>query len=97
LFVDTQDKYKRDGLVIIGVAIDTTKEVQQFVDSYFINYPVLINDQENTELMALYGNRIATLPYSVLIDKQGKIVARHTGAFHKSQLEQILAKALTRS
>ena len=97
LFVDTQDKYKRDGVVIIGVAIDTVADVKQFVDSYFINYPILINDQENTKLMAQYGNRIASLPYSVIIDRHGNIVARRTGAYHKSELEQILAGILSKS
>jgi len=97
LFVDTQDKYKRDGVVIIGVAIDTAGDVKQFVDSYFINYPILINEHENTRLMADYGNRVAALPYSVIIDKHGKIVARRSGAYHKSELEQALAEVLTKN
>ena len=42
LFVDTQEKFRKDGLVIVGVAIDKKQDVANFVDSYFINYPVLI-------------------------------------------------------
>ena len=97
LFVDTQEKYKHDGLIIVGVAVDNAQDVKQFVDSYFINYPVLINDQENTKLMASYGNRLAALPYSVIIDRDGKIVSRRSGSFHKSDLEKALAGILSKS
>ena len=97
LLVDTHDKYKKDGVVVIGVAIDKKEDIANFVDSFFINYPVLINDQENTQLMAQYGNRIATLPYSVIIDRNGTIVARRAGAFHKTELSDLLDKILGKS
>jgi len=97
LFVNTQDKFRKQGLVIVGVAIDKTRDVANFIDSYFINYPVLVSEQDNTELMARYGNRIATLPYSVVIDRNGKIIDRHAGAYNKDQLYGVLNKVLKTS
>lgn len=94
LFVNTQDKFRKDGLVIVGVAIDKKQDIANFIDSYFINYPVLVSDQDNTELMARYGNRIATLPYSVVMDRDGKIIATHAGAYKKDQLYRVLNKVL---
>ena len=97
LFVDTQQKFKKDGLVIVGVAIDKKRDVANFIDSYFINYPVLVSEQDNTELMARYGNRIATLPYSVVMDRNGNIIETHAGAYKKDQLYNVLNKALKAS
>ena len=94
LFVDTQEKFRKDGLVIVGVAIDKKQDVANFVDSYFINYPVLVSEQDNTELMARYGNRIATLPYSVVMDRKGKVIETHAGAYKKDQLYSVLNKIL---
>ena len=94
LFVDTQEKFRKDGLVIVGVAIDKKQDVANFVDSYFINYPVLVSEQDNTELMARYGNRIATLPYSVVMDRKGKVIETHAGAYKKDQLYSVLNKNL---
>ena len=94
LFVDTQTKFKKDGLVIVGVAIDKRQDVANFIDSYFINYPVLVSDQDNTELMARYGNRIATLPYSVVMDRKGQVIETHAGAYKKDQLYGVLNKIL---
>jgi len=94
LFVDTQTKFKKDGLVIVGVAIDKRQDVANFIDSYFINYPVLVSDQDNTELMARYGNRIATLPYSVVMDRKGRVIETHAGAYKKDQLHGVLNKIL---
>ncbi|MGW8248560.1 MAG: TlpA family protein disulfide reductase [Acidiferrobacterales bacterium] len=97
LFVDTQQKFKKDGVVIVGVAIDKKQDVANFIDSYFINYPVLVSEQDNTELMARYGNRIATLPYSVVMDRNGKIIETHAGAYKKDQLLSVLDKVLKAS
>jgi len=94
LFVDTQEKFRKDGLVIVGVAIDKRQDVANFIDSYFINYPVLVSEADNTELMARYGNRIATLPYSVVMDRNGKIIETHAGAYKKDQLYNVLNKIL---
>ena len=94
LFVDTQEKFRKQGLVIVGVAIDKKQDVANFIDSYFINYPVLVSEEDNTELMARYGNRIATLPYSVVMDRNGKIIETHAGAYKKDQLYSVLNKIL---
>jgi len=97
LFVDTQEKLRKNGLVIVGVAIDKKLDVANFIDSYFINYPVLVSEDDNTQLMARYGNRISTLPYSVVIDRSGKIIETHSGAFNKAQLYSVLSKVMQTS
>jgi thiol-disulfide isomerase/thioredoxin len=92
LLVEVHEKFKSHGLVVVSVAIDKKDDIVNFIDSYFINYPVLVNDQENTQLMAQYGNRVATLPYSVIIAPDGRIIGNKKGAYKRPELYSILEK-----
>ena len=90
LFISMQDKYGARGLQIIGVAIDKTEDVKSYQDSTFINYPLLVGQEEVMVLMKQYGNRIASLPYSVVMDRQGRVLGRKVGAYQRAELEALL-------
>lgn len=94
LLVETQERYGSKGLQIIGIAIDEPNDVRDFVDTYFINYPNLIGDDLVMQLMAQYGNRIGTLPFSVVVDPKGHIKSRKMGAYTKETLEKALIQPL---
>lgn len=74
--IELQNKYK-DSLQIIGLAVDVddTSEVQSFVESSGINYPVAVAP---IEVRMQYGG-ITALPTSFLIDPEGRIVQKHVG------------------
>ncbi|MEJ2105967.1 MAG: TlpA disulfide reductase family protein [Acidiferrobacteraceae bacterium] len=90
LFIDMQQKYGDRGLQIIGVAVDKTEAVKNFRDFSFINYPILTGQQNVMDIMAEYGNRIASLPYSVIIDAKGHVLGRKVGAYHQAELSALL-------
>lgn len=89
-FVEVQEQFGAKGFQIIGVAIDNKDDVTDFMDTFFINYPVLLGDDKTLNLMSQYGNRIGSLPYSVIMDRQGKIVARKIGAYTKKNLVKLI-------
>ena len=89
-----QDKYGPRGLQIIGVAIDKVEDVKSYQDFNFINYPVLVGQEEVMVLMKQYGNRIASLPYSVVMDRQGNVLGRKVGAYQPAELEALLGGLL---
>lgn len=72
-FVELQDKYGAQGLQFIGVAIDEKENVENFADTYGVNYPMLLGDLEAINISKAYGNRFGSLPYTVIVDRQGKI------------------------
>ncbi len=72
-FIELQDKYGTRGFQIIGIAIDTHQNIQDYMDTMGVNYPVLIGELESIEIAKRYGNRFGALPYSLLVDRQGKI------------------------
>jgi len=82
--------YRADGLEIIGVAIDKKEDVADFIDTLFIDYPVLIGGTEMMAMMRRYGNRVGSLPYNVLIDRDGTILGTKKGAYTHAELEALL-------
>lgn len=90
VFIAMQEKYGDKGLQIIGVAIDKKQDVINFQDFNFINYPVLVGQEEVMTIMRQYGNRLGALPYSVVIGPQGRILGRKVGDYKRSELEALL-------
>lgn len=90
MFLDYYEKYRGDGLEIIGVAIDKKEDVADFIDTLFIDYPVLIGGTEMMIMMRRYGNRVGSLPYNVLIDRDGTILNTKKGAYTHAELEALL-------
>lgn len=91
-FVDLQNKYGNDGLVVLGVALDDTDsdKIAKFASEMGVNYPVLLGTDKVSED---YGN-VQYLPTSFYIDRDGKIVGKGTGLLARSEVEQNVQKAL---
>lgn len=93
-FIALQKKYGDKGLVFVGIALDETSRVQAYADEIGINYPVLIGGPEGGQLSSAAGNRLGGLPYTLIIDRQGKAVANFTGAVPEKKLEDQIAPLL---
>jgi len=91
LFIYFQEKYKDKGLQIIGVAIDSKDNVVKFRRALPINYPVLIDTGAGMKIMEQYGNRVGSLPYSVMIDRDGRIFNNKIGAYSRTELAKLLS------
>jgi len=91
-FVDLQNRYANDGLVILGVAMDDsdTPKIAQFASEMGVNYPVLLGTDQVSEE---YGN-VQYLPTSFYIDRDGKIVGKGTGLLGRNEIEENVRKAL---
>ena len=91
--VAIQTKYKSKGLTIVGVAVEEGREaVKEFASAYDVNYPVVVSGlQPGLDLMRQLGNDKAGLPYTVILDRQGHVVARKLGGMKLEDLEKALA------
>jgi peroxiredoxin len=83
-FMEFQDKYKGDGLAVIGVSVDDDgwKSVQPFLANRKFNYTIVVGNQD---LEKLYS--VESPPVAVLIDREGKIVQTHQGVVDKNTFE----------
>ncbi|MFV2057838.1 MAG: TlpA family protein disulfide reductase [Thiohalomonadales bacterium] len=95
MFVELQAKYQAQGLQFIGVAIDSLEPVKDFMDTYGINYPILVGAEDAIDLSKKYGNKFGALPYSVVIDRNGTIVFVKSGEIKRENLEPLLKSLLS--
>jgi len=75
-------------LEVIGIGIEDKPEaVQEFARAYDMDYPVLLAKDKGIPLMQALGNAAAGLPFTVLIDHNGKMVGKKLGVMKKADLE----------
>ncbi|MGH8702021.1 MAG: TlpA family protein disulfide reductase [Burkholderiales bacterium] len=89
-FVRLQERYGSRGLQFVGIAIDQPDKVAEFAREFRINYPLLLGGLETIELLRQAGNRTGVLPYTLVIDRKGKLVLRERGGLKEAQLESLL-------
>lgn len=89
--VELQDKYRQQGLQIIGVSMDDGPEpVRDFYREFKMNYPVVMGDAKTGEL---YGG-VLGLPIAFVIGRDGRIYAKHIGATDVAVFEKEIAGLL---
>jgi thiol-disulfide isomerase/thioredoxin len=77
-FVQLQEEYGPRGLQVIGVSVDDTMDkLLPFARQYNINYPIL-QGLGHDDVQEAYGP-IWGIPINILISRDGKICAKHTG------------------
>jgi thiol-disulfide isomerase/thioredoxin len=91
-FIEFEQKYKDRGLVVIGVSMDEEgwSVVKPYLAERRINYRVVIG----TEKMGQSYGGVDSLPTTLLIDKDGQIVATHVGLVSKSEYENEIVQLL---
>lgn len=94
LFVQMQKRYEARGLQFVGIAIDRPEPVSAFQREFEMNYPVLLGGVETMELMRSTGNRAGVLPYTVVIDRSGRIAGHKIGGLKEGQLKAMVLPLL---
>jgi thiol-disulfide isomerase/thioredoxin len=84
-----QQRYAANGVQIVGIAQDDAAAVRAFASSSPPGYPWLIGPTAPAVSIA-YGNARNLLPYSVLLDAEGKIVKTHLGMLSEQQIDEWL-------
>ncbi len=79
------------GLRVVGVALEERAPVARFAREHGVGYPLLPGGRAAFDIAAEYGNARGTLPYTVVIDRDGVIRAAHQGALTRDE-----ARALVR-
>ena len=72
-------RYRSQGLTLLAVSLDkgsASNKVQEFADKYKLSFPILLDTEGVAE--KLYPS--FSIPFTYVIDKQGKVVARVDGA-----------------
>ena len=77
-FNELQKRYGAQGLQIIGLSVDDPPSTaRKYALEMKMNYPVLLAEGKEDILKAY--DPIPSIPVSIIIDRQGRIVSRHLG------------------
>jgi peroxiredoxin len=86
-FVRLQEKYRDQGLVIVGYSVDDTAEkAKAYAAQYKMNYPILLGEGRE-EVQDAYGP-IWGIPASFIISKDGKVCRKHMGIAPEAVFEK---------
>lgn len=91
--VELQDEIGPAGKQIIGIGIDSAANIAEFAGKHKITYPLYVAGVEGTSLARRFGNESGGLPFTVVVDRTGRIHKAYLGRLKMDQLRQDL-KAL---
>ena len=93
-FVQAQREFGPKGLQFVGIAVDQRDKVIQFAKELGLNYPALIGGYDALELSKPLGNRLAALPFTIILDRDGHIAHTQLGPLKSGQLRSIVSNLL---
>lgn len=83
------------GVDIVGINIEHELEpVRDFARAYEINYPVRVAREGALDLMRALGNPMAGLPFTLVLDRRGTVVALRLGVLTREHLNAAVERAL---
>lgn len=82
---------------VVGIGIeDDPAAVKTFAREFPINYPVYLAREQSHALMTALGNSNGGLPYTLFIDRNGKVLGYKLGMLRKADLDQAASFLLGR-
>lgn len=93
MLMQAQKELADQGVQIVGLAVDRREPVERFAKAFNINYPVLIPMAGVVRLQDALGGGPG-LPFTVIVDRQGRIRARVAGRIDRERLNALLAPIL---
>lgn len=94
LFVTAQRQFGPKGLQFVGVAVDNAEKVREFLRETRLDYPTVVGGYGAIELSRTLGNRVGALPFTVIVDRAGRIAHVQLGPFNEAKLNGIIAQLL---
>jgi thiol-disulfide isomerase/thioredoxin len=89
--VDLQNSSGIKNLQIVGIGVDSPSNIQQFTKKFQISYPILVAGMEGTEIARTLGNQAGGLPFTVLLDAEGRVRQTYLGRLNMIQVKADLA------
>jgi thiol-disulfide isomerase/thioredoxin len=96
LLVQLQARYAASGLQVVGIATDETdpKGVKDYLSKMVVNYPMLMGDESVDRLVAGFGGNLIGLPFSLLLDRDGRVLKVSAGELDPKDADAMVKSAL---
>ena len=80
-------RHADSGPQVVGLALDTPDAVLDFLGNVPVYYPIVIETPGPNDASVKLGNSQGLLPYSVLIDTQGRVLKQKLGPFKVGEID----------
>ncbi|MEM7433045.1 MAG: TlpA disulfide reductase family protein [Pseudomonadota bacterium] len=81
--------YADDDIEVIGVAVDFPENVLPYAEKAEFNYPIVIGEQDAMAVAESSGIPFIGLPFTMIVDTDGQLLATHMGEIHQADLDSI--------
>ena len=72
---------------MIGIAIDQPSSVRRFLGQYPVSYPIALGGLQGTEWGKALGNTQGGLPFTVVLNANGDMIAQYLGKLKEDQIK----------
>jgi peroxiredoxin len=77
----------QNNVTVLGVAVDEVDAVKAYVTKTPVTFPIVASEEKGMELARDLGNDFGWLPYTIIIDRDGKVAKIMYGKMEKAKLQ----------
>ena len=95
LLKEFQAEQGDDGIMVIGIAVDSMEEVRQYAEAAEFNYPILVGEIDAMAVAEQSGLQFHAMPFTMIVTADGEFLNAHFGELHRPDLdtiEEVLAR-----
>jgi thiol-disulfide isomerase/thioredoxin len=93
-FSRLQKKYAANGVQFVGIGVDDADKIQQYQKEFPVDYPLAVAELDAMSLTAELGNTTEGLPFTVFIDRTGRLHSANVGRMSEPEVETQLREIL---
>ncbi|BDD92583.1 TlpA disulfide reductase family protein [Pandoraea sp. XJJ-1] len=83
-------EFKGKNVQFVGIGIDTAPNMIAFEQKVKVDYPLLVAGYAGTDLARALGNKAGALPYTVVVDPQGRLHYQKLGRITSDEVRSAL-------
>ncbi|WP_179404881.1 TlpA family protein disulfide reductase [Burkholderia guangdongensis] len=83
-------EYAKKGIRFVGLGVDSDQNVKTFLQKVKVDYPIFVSGYAGADLARNFGNTAGALPFTVVIDENGKIRETKLGEIEPAELKKTL-------
>lgn len=80
------DEQARNGVQVVGIALDDARAVRDFLKRVRVTYPILLDSSGPADAGVRLGNPKGVLPYSILVSADGRLLKQRIGPFADGEI-----------
>jgi len=85
-----QTEFKQQNVLFVGIGIDSPSNIREFLKKTPVTYPIVIGGMDGSNISKEMGNTQGALPFTIVINSQGKAVSSKLGKISEDELRSMI-------